>query len=355
MWIIPKNILSAFSASAQATEDSTLVWPEHSEALAEECASALLWRSKPSPAQTWLQRWRRVSWMQHLSGRILKPSMERPFVDWWTSSLVAIRASHSAPLAFEQAPTTLDTFGRLYETLSKQLNLFGASSKTSQDTSVWDTTTFTKTFDLLVTQLSRDSLQRQKSALHTVGNGSSYWPTVEVHNTIGYQVANGKRYPRLGEMVKMYPTPSARDWRDGKASEETMARNSRPLNETLISGQFPTVPNSTPGSLPGPLWATPVAHDHNNQQTKYAQGGTPLTAQVATWPTPHANAGTGPGTQGKEGGANLQTRANGKLNPRWVETLMGIQIGWLMPSCTEPVTAESTSYASQETGAFLLR
>jgi hypothetical protein len=28
----------------------------------------------------------------------------------------------------------------------------------------------------------------------------------------------------------------------------------------------------------------------------------------------------------------------GKLNPRWVETLMGLPIGWTMPSCTRPVT-----------------
>jgi len=27
-----------------------------------------------------------------------------------------------------------------------------------------------------------------------------------------------------------------------------------------------------------------------------------------------------------------------KLNPRWVETLMGLPIGWTMPSCTRPVT-----------------
>jgi hypothetical protein len=28
---------------------------------------------------------------------------------------------------------------------------------------------------------------------------------------------------------------------------------------------------------------------------------------------------------------------SGKLNPRWVETLMGLPIGWTMPSCTRPV------------------
>ena len=30
----------------------------------------------------------------------------------------------------------------------------------------------------------------------------------------------------------------------------------------------------------------------------------------------------------------------GKLNPRWVETLMGLPVGWTMPSCASPVTIE---------------
>jgi hypothetical protein len=33
-------------------------------------------------------------------------------------------------------------------------------------------------------------------------------------------------------------------------------------------------------------------------------------------------------------------KATGKLNPRWVETLMGLPIGWTMPSCTRPVIIE---------------
>lgn len=32
-----------------------------------------------------------------------------------------------------------------------------------------------------------------------------------------------------------------------------------------------------------------------------------------------------------------------RLNPRWVETLMGLPIGWTMPSCTNPVAVESMS------------
>jgi hypothetical protein len=41
--------------------------------------------------------------------------------------------------------------------------------------------------------------------------------------------------------------------------------------------------------------------------------------------------------------------ATGKLNPRWVETLMGLPIGWTMPSCASPVTTVQTSYDCLET------
>jgi hypothetical protein len=43
----------------------------------------------------------------------------------------------------------------------------------------------------------------------------------------------------------------------------------------------------------------------------------------------------------------------GKLNPRWVETLMGLPIGWTMPSCQSPVTIELTNYDCSETESCL--
>jgi hypothetical protein len=38
-----------------------------------------------------------------------------------------------------------------------------------------------------------------------------------------------------------------------------------------------------------------------------------------------------------------------RLNARWVETLMGVPVGWTMPSCASPVTIEPTSCDSSET------
>jgi hypothetical protein len=36
-------------------------------------------------------------------------------------------------------------------------------------------------------------------------------------------------------------------------------------------------------------------------------------------------------------GEQIQHGTTGKLNPRWVETLMGLPVGWTMPSCSQPI------------------
>jgi hypothetical protein len=45
----------------------------------------------------------------------------------------------------------------------------------------------------------------------------------------------------------------------------------------------------------------------------------------------------------------VERQQSGKLNPRWVETLMGLPIGWTMPSCTSPQTIAPMSYDSSAT------
>lgn len=55
------------------------------------------------------------------------------------------------------------------------------------------------------------------------------------------------------------------------------------------------------------------------------------------WPTPTKSDGSGgPGTSGRQGGKNLRTavaevEGNGRLNPAWVEWLMGLPRGWTDP------------------------
>lgn len=48
-------------------------------------------------------------------------------------------------------------------------------------------------------------------------------------------------------------------------------------------------------------------------------------------------------------GEQVQSKHSGKLNPRWVETLMGLPIGWTTPICAKPWIVALTSCDSSAT------
>jgi hypothetical protein len=75
-----------------------------------------------------------------------------------------------------------------------------------------------------------------------------------------------------------------------------------------------------------------------------------LDQQVKNWATPRAEMDSGahngiPDTLHSQ----MKVQAVGKLNPRWVETLMGLPVGWTMPSCASPATIERMNSDSSAT------
>ena len=65
-----------------------------------------------------------------------------------------------------------------------------------------------------------------------------------------------------------------------------------------------------------------------------------------SWATPRAEHDSG-GHRGIKDTLHSQMKqaASGKLNPRWVETLMGLPVGWTMPNCVSPATTALTNCA----------
>ena len=61
-----------------------------------------------------------------------------------------------------------------------------------------------------------------------------------------------------------------------------------------------------------------------------------LDQQVKSWATPDVSDRRSDNCRQ----VGLSNQTQGKLNPRWVETLMGLPVGWTMPSCASPVTIE---------------
>ena len=120
------------------------------------------------------------------------------------------------------------------------------------------------------------------------------WPTITAHTH---------------QVTKQWATPRANE-RDG-----TRTPNGNPKKDGIPLG------------MQAQQWATPNARDPKGAQGRMAKLGqmSDLLSQTEVAPTGQWN------------------RANGKLNPRWVETLMGLPIGWTMPSCMSPQTIELMS------------
>ena len=83
-----------------------------------------------------------------------------------------------------------------------------------------------------------------------------------------------------------------------------------------------------------------------------SKGDLMLPIAVNQWQTIQSRDWKGPQGRAYKGTAKdlpAQTEKGfGKLNPRWVETLMGLPIGWVMPSCARPWTIELMSLGSSE-------
>jgi len=286
MWILPKQLHTL--DFVQDTEALNLDYSESSML----CAQWLFVRSKPSRVQTWSRKWKQDSWTQHLFGRILRRSHGQTFVERWTSSLADIHASHSAPQGSDLVRTTPDTSGRLLQTEFVFYNQRSSILRMLMGTSASDLEKSLKSWESLVTKRRGEYSQRVKSGLHTKGNESSSWPT-----------------------------PTAGEYRDQSANWETLARldrGGRILRRiATLHGQQAQAPASTTGNPPE-SWATPTARDHKSGRGKNERNYKELTPMV-------------------------ERVQPSRLNPRWVETLMGLPIGWTMPSCFSVVTTVTTN------------
>ena len=376
MWILPKNLPPLSGAPDTAGFISDL--NEQSQA----CASSLMVRSKPSPARTWSQKWKRDSWTQHLSGRILKHSHARSFATGWACLWPVIPASHSVRPESGSEPKTLGTSGH---TLPEQFELFdldSVSSRMSKDTLAWDCAKSSETWEQQVTRRRGEYSARVKSARLTSGSGSSSWPTIRASEYKDVGPVGSKSHDHM--LGKHYlcavVTQEAANWltpatvqiqrTDMQKRIDYRASIGRKYVPGSLEGQMQQhgqaapANHSTHGSRQGlshkkgDLWST-----HRTGATESSRpnnkGGIPLADQAKReqWGTPtdrdHKSGRGNEEREYKELTPMVERTQAGKLNPRWVETLMGLPVGWVMPSCVSPVTIAQTSCDSSATESCL--
>jgi hypothetical protein len=209
----------------------------------------------------------------------------------WTSSAADIPANHLALQDNAKEQTTQDTCGHGYEQPLANYDHATQSWKTCEDISLWGEQ---KSLERLPKSgMTRNGvLYQQPEWVRPIDvNESSLWPTPttqEVEHPNAELTVKGRRKSKngktshslgLADAVQIWPTPQARDWKG--PSGRSLKGTERDLPMAVK------------------MWPTPTATEH-----KYRLQGS------------------------SQASKNLNALHGGKLNPMWVEWLMGFPVGW---------------------------
>ena len=371
MWLY---VPSTPSPSVAEVEAST------SDSISPPAEPLMLWLSlsgKPTRRPVSWHGWRTRPWLRLLSGTTSTPSTVARGVEQWIASLVALRArtspsQGSRPGSTESArdsstsrsesPTNATRRSSRGRTSAAQLELFLPSMPSSPATA---TSEQPSAFELLTWEPL------------TVGDASSCWPTAAVSDSRSSArgtTTTGIMHPgtSLTDAMREWATPNAslHNYLEEPASYEErsarlVAEGTRPLGVNLgQQAQTWRTPTARDGSTTG-------ARDPNERLSQGHSVG--LKDQVTTWPTPaarDAKGANGPEHLAKERGHHDQlpnavalwsghpdptteqgglessppTHTSRRLNPAFVEWLMGWPAGWSLPGSFGP-----TDFASWAT------
>ena len=343
--------------SGHSTSDSTEPF--------QNLARSSTWRGKSIPPQSW-QRVCRTGYLTRLLSGLTSPqSTLQHGVDQWIASLAESPASPSVSPASEPEPTTSDGYGPTYS------GSFGRVVPGS-----WESRTYPDLFGMdspLSSEIWPSSGLMRRGALYplpkwaprTSASASSFWPTGN------------------------WPTPDTQSHRDGTKlrKDNNLAEGGRhgvSLHHLVAHWQTPATDSfrsrggnrkDEPGlDQQARMWPTVTAQDAKNNAgpSQYERNTAPLNVEAVKWATPTSCMTTGAGTQGREGGENLQTQVSRlhqptgpdgppssasdptsrpRLNPEFTDWLMNLVPGWTdcvplaMPSSSGRPPKPLPSYA----------
>ena len=380
MWIIPKNFSGTYP-SVQGTQELGL----ESNEFCQLCEKSLMWKSKATQSKTWLTRWNKDTYLQHLSTQTLKPFHSQTFVDAWTSYLAAFPASPLAKPGREEAPKThgISSPTLPMESTPVQQDMF--SSKTSKESSPpkpltgrvfsdmssenWNSYIIQRRSEYSVRQKQAQAIRESEylSLLQEMESPSmTCSPDTQSQNPpLGQQDPTNNSLN--GKSQESWATPNTMDHLPSRSVESQMQRalgvrkgRSKPdnLREQVDPEQVAVYQEAK-------NWPTPTAAEGSKigGQANYGQVGLsnhPSIVGLVTrekgiksgkeknWPTPNVSDIKGANVPHDIGRNYLRSevlddykKSSGKLNPSWVEQLMGLPVQWSM--LPEPTSAHRVS------------
>ncbi len=310
-WLyIPPTPLASVADTEESTSASASRW---AEVVAPSCTA----KGKLILPRFWLGKWRKEPWIRRLSGPIYSPCRQNELLEDWMSSQPMSSCTAESPVNPGPAPdsaaamTTPAGSGPPSGALPAKMAWDGFSWKTCGGVFPANLPDWTWCFATSPTPGGMRSgicFRRRSAGRRIDGNGSSSWPTPRGSEgeKYGPNSRDGAGSPHLSAAAMNWPTVTVGDSSCRPYQRDRGVKGmERPSLYGITTGQVVPVKTSTPGKRPA-SWSTPRAHDTNGGEDLICKGKPALKMQV------------------KQGRVV-------KLNPTWVESLMGVPRNWTSP------------------------
>jgi hypothetical protein len=271
-------------------------------------ASFATWRGTFKPPPFWQSKCEREAWIALLSGVTSPPSMLALGVEQWISSWRDSLANPSRSPAASVGSPTSDGSGPTSSESSATRVVLLASSRTSPALLLPGFETSSGALPRSGSMRNGVCIARVTSVPPTSESDGSVWPTPDASVRTGYNQSptpGATARPLLAQIARSWPTPTATDAKASGAAHLS-TESGRHAGTTLTDAAVRK------------RWATPTATDARSAVANATQIGRRLAGDIAS-----------PRDRTKSTSGMV-------LNPLFVETLMGLPLGW-------------TDYASLET------
>lgn len=334
MWLyLPSE--SCISARVSTAWDWELISPSD---------AVVLWpivSGIPTPVPLSWHGWRERPWIRRLSGTMLLPSQQATFTREWTSSLLAIPASLSPWPDGGSESMIRGTCGHTSNDVSERCRRLFASLKTWKGTSRLDSTRWRRIFRIWVTSLRRESLRRARWARRTGESAFSSWPTARAEDS---QSCGGHRgsLDSLSSIGARWATPTAADSMGNHAGGRKASL--RTETNQWVTPQAHDSRGGSPGKVR--TWATPAAGNYRSGSVgaeTLAGNSRPLQEQAFLFS--HRDLAAHSGQDSSPDSPDLSPLPS--LNPAFVAWLMGLPIWWTMTDRTRSDASEMQWYRSR--------
>ena len=350
MWILPKQLHTSVSALDTKGLEQDL------ELFCQICEKSLWWRGKHTSLRTWLQRWKKVSWIKHLSTRMLKPSHTKSLEDALILCHSDFLASRLVLLEKEIARVMKDISSRTSQKESNNVNpgLFSEKmwqelSQPKQPTENRFSNMSSEQWNSWVTEQRQEYSQRKSAVLRTNESECSSlgWPTARTSDaeggrieTImtksGFQSKRHKSKQTFGAKLRDAVETYEQNWATPQVTDATRAgtiRSPEELKKARSASHMKSQGKQRGGCrnlredvLQPQNWPTPTKRDYKGSYKPESlvrrDGKSRMDAlpQVVEYDKTTV-------TQVDQANPSMTGKPH-ELNPDWVEQLMGIPVGW---------------------------